>query len=132
MKAEQRKKERMTMCEQRVYWQKWQRAQNNQNIINLQSIFYRDNGVVAIDSIICHVMSHHNLKVENSRTYTVHTQSAMRTIRFSQRHSFESSVHKVLPWVEVEILVLRDVIGNNKRSKVSNSLSRRDRCICIH
>lgn len=83
-----------TMCEQGVYWQKWQRAQNNQNIINLQSIFYRDNGVVAIDSIICHAMSHHtthhNLKAQsnihsthsiNDENYTIFAKTLVREFR---------------------------------------------------
>lgn len=85
----------------------------------------------ALFAMPCHTIQH-TTTWKHSRTYTVHTQSTMRTIRFSQRHSFESSVHKVLPWVEVEILVLRDVNGNNKRSKVSNSLSRRDWCIYVY
>lgn len=103
MKAEQRKKKRIsltslrmahnTMCEQGVYWQKWQRAQNNQNIINLQSIFYRDNGVVAIDSIICHAMSHHtthhNLKAQ-SNIHSTHSISDENYTIFAKTLEFRT------------------------------------------
>lgn len=48
---------------------KRQRAQNNQNIINLQSIFYRDNGVISIDSFIQYAISRNTTTLKHIQTY---------------------------------------------------------------